>query len=250
MALTELQDPQAALVVPAEPAQDFADQLRWEAGIALGGLDWLFAQLTDGRSLLAELVEPMAGDWAGLECGADAWRHAGRASTAVAVNYDAVTTSIGPQWQGAAADAFVARITSVADGFRDYGDGCASMAEVTDALLGLCKATAEALVGLIGFVGDYLTRLVIELSVPVAGWAVGVVDGVVSGAMLVGKLQQGYRLLQRVIDFIERYRDVVRALKMLADAITLLARTAQASVHVQSVGLADDVTSAAFGVAP
>ncbi len=248
MTITELQDPQAALVAPAAPAENFADELRWEAGILLGGLDWLFAQLT-GRSAIAELVEPVAGDWAGLERGADAWRNAGRAAEAVAANYDAVTTSIGPGWQGEAADAFLARITSVADGFRDYGDGCASMAEVTDALLDLCQATAEALAGILGFIGDYLTRLVVEASIPVAGWVVGVVDGAVSGAMLVGKLQQGYRLLQRVLDFVERYRDVIRALERLATAVALLARAAQAAAHVQGVGLADDATSAAFGVA-
>ncbi|MGJ0223711.1 hypothetical protein ACQUZK_09950, partial [Streptococcus pyogenes] len=85
-----------------------------------------------------------------------AWGHAAEASLAVAANYAALTSSVAAEWQGLAAEAFAERTTSVADGYAQYADGCTAMREVTEALLDLCKATAEAIAGILGFIGDYL----------------------------------------------------------------------------------------------
>lgn len=246
MTITEVQDPRTALVDPAGPAEDFADSLRWKAGPLLGGLDWLVEELT-GTSAIAALVEPLAGDWVGLEKGAQAWGHAAEASLAVAANYAALTSSVAAEWQGLAAEAFAERTTSVAEGYAQYADGCTAMREVTEALLDLCKATAEAIAGILGFIGDYLTRLMIEAAIPVVGWVAGAIDGVVSGAMLLRKLERGYRLIQKVLDFVERFRVVLLALQKVAYAVLVLARSTTAVVDAQAVHLGSDATSTAFG---
>jgi hypothetical protein len=245
--VVEVQDPTTALLAPGAPAENFADSLRWKAGPLLGGLDWLAVQIFD-YSFIAELVEPLAGDWTGLEQGAEAWQRAGQASAAVGANYAAAAADALASWSGEAADAFSARAAAIGDSFVEYADGCSAMSEVTAALLELCKATAESLAGILGFVGDYLTRLLAEASVPVAGWVVGAIDGVVSGTMLANKLQQGYRLLQRVLDAIESFRDVIAALQRIAYTITLLARATTNVVNVQTVASAPGVTGTAFGV--
>ncbi|WP_182112013.1 MULTISPECIES: hypothetical protein [unclassified Actinotalea] len=247
MTITEVHDPRTALVAPSGPAQDFADSLRWKAGPLLGGLDWLVEQLT-GTSAIAALVEPLSGDWVGLEKGAQAWGHSAQASLSVAANYAALTTSVAPQWDGIAADAFIERVGSIAEGYAQYADGCTAMREVTEALLDLCKATAEAIAGILGFIGDYLTRLMIEASIPVVGWVAGAIDGAVSGAMLLRKLERGYRLLQKVLEFVERFREVLLALQKVAYAIMILARATTAVVDTQAVAAGDRATSTAFGV--
>jgi hypothetical protein len=246
--VTELHDPRSALVAPAAPAENFADTLRWSAGPLLGGLDWLAVQIFN-YSFIAELVEPIAGDWVGLEKGAEAWQHAGEASAAVGANFAAAAQDALLSWHGEAADAFGARATSVADGFTQYADGCYAMSEVTAALLDLCKATAQSIAGILGFVGDYLTRLAAEAAVPVAGWIVGVIDGAASGAALLRKLEQGYRLLQRVLDAVETFREVLIALQRLAYTIMLLAKSTTAVVNVQTVHAGASATGTAFGVA-
>lgn len=245
MTIAETYDPQSALVPPAEAAENFADSLRWKAGPLLGGLDWLFAQIMDGRSLIAELVEPVAGDWVGLEMGAGAWLSAAAATDAIAANIAAMDHQVDATWWGEGASAFKGRISSVADGFGEYADGCRTMSEVTSALLDLCKAAAETIASILGFVGDYLTRLVIEAAVPIAGWIAGAIDGAASAILLINKLNQGYRVIQTVLTTIERYRDVITTIVRLAAAIEAMARALTTILKVtSSVG---DITSVTAG---
>lgn len=247
MTVTELNDPQAFLVDPPGPAEDFADSLRWKAGVLLGGLDWLYEEIT-GTSIIAALVEPLSGDWAGLEKSAQAWQAAGNATLDVAENIAAMGPQARAVWDGAAAEAFAGRTESVAECFGQYAEGCGAMAEVTVALLDLCKATAETIAGILGFVGDYLTRLLIEASIPVVGWVAGAIDGVVSSALLIQKLHAGYRALERVVQFIERFASVLMVLRRIAIVITTLTRAVRAGVNVRSLTIADDAASTAFGV--
>lgn len=249
MTITETADPRALLVPPPEPADSFADSLRWRAGALLGGLDWLVAQLT-GFSAINSLAKPVAGDWVGLEKGAAAWSAAADATLAVRDNLRAAVDQAAQGWVGPAADAFGTRLTGVADSFGQYAEGCGAMSEVTKALLDLCKATAETLASILGFIGDYLTRLMIEAAIPVAGWITGAIDGAVSSALLIRKLQQGYRLIERLVQFVERFATVLQVIKRIAVVITMLARTLRAAVNFHTVDLADDATGAAFGVTP
>lgn len=249
MSITETCDPQALLVPPTGPAQNFADSLRWRAGALLGGLDWLVAELT-GFSAIAWLVEPVAGDWVGLEKGAQAWRASADATLAVRDNLQAAVGQAAQGWAGPAAEAFGTRLTGVADSFGQYAEGCGAMAEVTSALLDLCKATAETLAGILGFIGDYLTRLMIEAAIPVAGWIAGAVDGAVSSALLIRKLQQGYRLIETVVTLVERFATVLQVIKRIAVIISTLARTLRAAVNIRTIDLAGDATATAFGVTP
>lgn len=248
MTVTEVRDPRSALVAPTGPAENFADSLRWNAGALLGGLDWLLEKVT-GRSAIAELVEPVAGDWASLERGAEAWLHAAEASLAVSENFAAAAQDALSGWSGEAADAFSARATEIADGYVQYGDGCRAMGEVTDALVLLCKTTAEAITGVLGILGDYLTRAMIEASIPIAGWAVGAVDGLISGTKLLRQLERGYRLIQKVLDAIESIRGAIVALEAVALMLARIARATTAITTMQTFASSDDAVHTAFGVA-
>jgi uncharacterized protein YukE len=245
--ISEVYDPQAGLVAPAGPAENFADSLRWKAGPLLGGLDWLLEELT-GWSAIAELVEPIAGDWTGLEKGAQAWHHAADASSAVGANYAAAAQDVVAGWVGEAADAFSARAREIADTFTQYADGCSAMGEVTSALLDLCKATAESIAGILGFFGDYLTRALVEASIPIAGWVVGAIDGAISGSVLLVKFERGYRLIQKVLDAIENFREVIIAIDRLAYTITLLMKSVTSLNNVRTVDAGGGAASTAFGV--
>lgn len=247
MTVTELHDPRSALVDPPGPAEDFADSLRWKAGALLGGLDWLVTEIT-GVSAIAALVEPLSGDWAALEKSAQAWRAAANATLAVSENVAAMSPQAQAEWLGAAAEAFGARAESVAECFGEYAEGCGAMAEVTAALIDLCKATAETIAGILGFIGDYLTRLLIEAAIPVIGWVAGALDGLVSSALLIKKLHAGYRALERVVTFIERFRSVLLVIRRIGIVITTLTRAIRAGVNVRSVTIADGAASTAFGV--
>ncbi|MEV7971728.1 hypothetical protein [Cellulomonas sp. NPDC089187] len=247
MSITEVYDPTSVLVPPAEPAENFADSLRWKAGPLLGGLDWLLEQLI-GKSAIAELVEPIAGDWNGLERGAQAWGNAAGACAAIAGNYRAVATDVLGSWSGEAAEAFSARALEIADSFAQYGEGCGAMGEVTAALLELAKTTAETIAGVLGLIGDLLTRLLAEAAIPIAGWVAGAIDGAISGALLLGKFQTAYSALQRLLTAIDGIIDAVTAIRQVAYVITTLANTLSAATTLHTISLADDATGTAFGV--
>lgn len=243
--VTELNNPTTVLVAPPATAEDFGDSLRWKAGPLLGGLDWLLEQLT-GTSAIASLVEPLSGDWVGLSRGQGAWQQAQAASAMVAENYKTAAGQV--DWGGDASDAFRERIESVGDTFDQYGQGCEAMAEVTGAMVDLCKATAEAITSILGFIGDLLTRLAVQAAVPVLGWATGAIDGAVSTGVLIDKIRKGIQLIQKAVDFVERFRSVIQAITRVATVLRQIATALTRVREVQTVSSAGAATSTAFGV--
>ncbi|MGC0252114.1 hypothetical protein [Pseudactinotalea sp. Z1748] len=247
MTVRELENASLGLISPAPTTDDFGEGLRWKAGPLLGGLDWLLEQLT-GTSAIRSLVEPIAGDWVGLSSGEQAWSHAQHASEAVGRNFAAAANPAG--WTGEAAEAYSERMQEIGDSFTQYGEGCAAMAEVTGALVELTKSTAEAIAGILGFLGDWLTRAAAQMAVPVVGWAVGAIDGVISSATAIRKINQGIRLIQTVVDTVERFRSVIVVLTRLAYLIKVIAQSISHVNRVRTVAAGDTATATAFGVQP
>ncbi len=246
MTVVELINPTSMLSPPQATTDDFGNNLRWRAGPLLGGLDWLLEQLV-GVSAIRSLVEPVSGDWVGLSRGQMAWSQAQGAVEGIGQNFDGAAAP--PGWTGAAAEAYSERVHQIAEDFRQYGEGCGAMAEVTGALVELAQATAEAIAGILGFLGDWLTRALAQLSVPVFGWAVGVIDGVISSAEAINRINQGIRLIQRVVDFVERFRSVIVVLTRLAYAIKASANAIANVNRVRTVAAGKAATETAFGVA-
>lgn len=245
MTVRELEDASSALVAPQPTTEDFGDGLRWKAGPLLGGLDWLLEQLV-GVSAIESLVRPLAGDWIELSKGQQAWLHAQRASESVGRNFAGAAHPQG--WSGEAAEAYGARMEEIADSLTQYGEGCGAMAEVTGALIDLAQATAEAITGILGFLGDWLTRAAAQLAVPVIGWAVGAIDGVISSATAIRKVRDGIRLIQTVVEFVERFRNVIVVLTRLAYLIKMIANTIANVTRVRTVAAGSSATATSFGV--
>lgn len=256
MTLTESVDPRAVLVAPTPPPVDVVGELQSKAGLLLGGLDWLLHQLT-GSSAIENLVKPLAGDWTRLEASAEAWARTATAVDAVAVNLGEAGTQVTGTWTGAGADAFSARARMLEADFREYGDGCRAMAEVTQALVELCQATAETIASILGLIGDLLTRLAVQAAIPVAGWVTGTIDGVVSSGVLITRLHRGYQVLQTLLSAVERYRHVITTVVRVAAILETLAKVlgttadiSTAAGNIRAVTMADGAVAQSFGVSP
>jgi len=247
MTVLEIENPTTMLGAPQPTTDDFAGDLRSRAGLLLGGLDWLLEQLT-GTSAIESLVRPLSGDWVGLSKGQQAWTQTQHAAQAIGRNLQGAAAP--PGWTGAAAEAYGERMREVADSFEQYGDGCEAMAEVTGAMVELTQATAEAIAGILGFLGDWLTRAAAQLAVPVIGWAVGAIDGVISSATAIRKINQGIQLIRTVVEFVERFRGVITVLNQLAYTIRMVGNTISNVNRVRTVAAGSDATSTAFGVRP
>lgn len=250
MSVAESLDPLSCLVAPTDQGGDFAADLRWQAGFLLGGVDWIAEQFL-GYSIIAEVVvKPFAGDWNALERGQDAWRNAGRACEAVGANYLALPAQTATLWTGDAADAFRARVTELGAGFEEYAAGCSAMAEVTGALAELAEAVAEGIAMLLSFVSDILTRLAVELAVPVLGWVAGAVDVALHVKPVIDKVDKAYKLIRSIIDAIEKVTEVVRILTLVANTIRVSADALAAGTRVATVTEGPDAAANAFGVRP
>ena len=245
--ITETVDAGSFVSSPASAEENFGDSLRWQAGPLLGGLDWLLEQLT-GCSPIEVMVAPLAGDWVGMDTARIAWATAATVTDGIAENYAGLASDSSTVWVGDGATAFQGRMTSISDSFTQYGDGCRSMSEATGALVSLAKTTAELIVSILGILGDALTRIAAQACVPVIGWVTGAIDGGITAARMVGWVDKAVRAIQKVIDFVEKYRVVIAAIARIAAAIASLAKAVTALANMQITQGADDATATAFGV--
>lgn len=241
-------DPQSALVCSTVPEDNIGNELRWSAGPLIGSVDWACEQLL-GISPLVELTRPLVGDFGKLQQAIVAWRCSEAAVVAIGTNVAAAGQQSTTSWRGPAGDAFRARMEAIAKSCDQYGEGCSAMAQVSEAMLDLCKTGAQFLLSVLGWLGDWATRIVIQAAVPVFGWIAGAIDGAINTAVAIDKVRKGLDLIQKVIQFIERFRDVILVLAKVAAAIKVLADVATAVTRVQIVHAGSDASATSFGAA-
>ncbi|QCB92670.1 hypothetical protein [Cellulomonas shaoxiangyii] len=227
--VVEVVDASSYLVVPQatdNPVQD----LRWNAGVLLGSIDWVAEKLL-GISVLAECVfKPLGGDWRAIKCSAAAWGFAGEAYAATGRNCAGLVASTTAGWQGAAGDAF--RVTMAA-----YAAACAGLQAACDHVSGLVSniALVSSLacsgIGLgLRTIAEVLTQLAAEASVPVVGWAVGAATIWWKIEKVVGIVRMIYNILEGLADaiasFVDAKTSVLDAIDLVEDLVSgLAART-------------------------
>src|SRR5699024_8290595 len=150
----------SALTPPPEFGSDYGTELRWKAGPLIGSVDWVCEQLL-GLSPLTELTKPLVGDWGRFESASIAWAQVGGAVSIVGDNYRRMASARVQFWEGDAATAYSERLSAIADEFLDYEEGCSAMVETSQALKDLTTTAVELLYGILGWLGDWATRIAI-----------------------------------------------------------------------------------------
>lgn len=169
--VVEASDPRSYLVPPSAN-ENFLQDLRWNAGVVLGSLDWICEKLC-GYSILAELVfKPFAGDPRGIERAAGAWGNGSAALSAIALNHARLVPTTVEGWQGIAGDGFRAAMAGLSEGFMRLSELYSSVSTAT----GLFKFVVVGACAGIGLALRTLAELCIEaaaeLAVPGVGWGV------------------------------------------------------------------------------
>ena len=104
----------SAFLVPPQAPDNPVQDLRWSAGLLLGGIDWVAEQFV-GFSILDRCVfHPLAGDWQGIFKSSEAWNHAGDAAQAMARNHAGLVASTPQTWEGLSGDSFRVAMTTIA----------------------------------------------------------------------------------------------------------------------------------------
>ncbi|MPV49051.1 hypothetical protein GCG21_03330 [Pseudactinotalea sp. HY160] len=241
-------DAEGFLMPPPVLGTDYGTELRWAAGPLIGGVDWVCEQLL-GFSPLIELTKDLIGDWGLFESSAMAWTQVGLAVNTVGENYNRMASDRSSFWTGDAAEAYSSRLRSVAENFSSYEEGCAAMVETSNALRDLLTTSVELLYGILGWLGDWATRIAIEAAVPVFGWIAGAIDGAINTVVALDKFRKGIDAITKVVNFIERFSHVIEILTKVAAAIKTAATVATAAHNIRAATTARGATANAFGVA-
>lgn len=198
---------------------NFALELRANAGLLLGGVDW-FAEKTFGVSPLQEwVIKPFAGDYNALEKATKGWGHAADASAGVGMNFKAMTTQSAQPWQGEAGNKFRERMETVSESYAQYAEGCGEIGKVAQGLSEVSKSAASVVSIAVGFVGDLLERLIVEASVPVIGWLAGAADVGLHIKEFWTKAKAAYQAIEKAVNAV---REVINALNLVANMLIRL----------------------------
>lgn len=247
VAISETVAVETALRPPSSNNGTFALELRANAGLLLGGVDW-FAEQTFGVSPLQDwVIKPFAGDWEQFDKAATAWACAGQASAGVGLNFAAMTSQSVPAWQGDAGNKFRERMESVSENYAQYAEGCAEIGKVADGLMNVSKSAAMAVSIAVGFVGDLLERLIVEASVPVIGWLAGAADVGLHIKEFWTKARSAYQAIERAINAV---REVINALNLIANMLLRLKFALNAfagGTDISNTTKVDGAASKAFG---
>lgn len=196
----EEQAPQSFLVAPATPTSEM-ENLRWSAGVFIGGLDWVFEKLF-GWSLLNDFIfKEIIGDWRFVGRAADAWGHIDDALVAVGQNDSGILPALS-EWLGKGSEACNAFITalSAATTAASYAAGAAKNIIAKFALA--AKMAAIGLGWILKKISYKLARIAAEAAVPVVGWALAVAECAITISEVIGAVRMGYAIANALYDAI------------------------------------------------
>ncbi|NCL74103.1 hypothetical protein [Rhodococcus sp. YH1] len=198
--------------LPEDVRQVVADAAGW-----LGDVDEAIDLLT-GWSPIAQVVEPLGGNWNELERLGDAYRIAGEAVETSGGNLAAVVRTLDPHWGGQAARAFTDYADRIVDALRWEGpvgrvikETCYLVAEkIREGIVTAVRSLKEMLEEEVAF-DDALQKLKFLLKkTPFVGTAAQIVT--------ITKIVQN--TMEFVDDVVDRIRELADALKEFLDALS------------------------------
>lgn len=220
--VTERQDARSWLVTPNATKSEI-ESMRWGAGPLLGGIDWVFEQIT-GFSILEDVImKPFAGNWSGIEEVSLAWQYLGDAGRAVGDNCAGLVQQ-GEFWDGDAGLAFRGGVAAIGAGTVAVAAACDYVSGVVANLLLVSKAAAAGIGMLLRQISLKLLRLAAEAAVPVAGWLVAAAEIAILVTEIFGWVKLIYTIVDTIFDVIE---STVQAKAQLAETLLLVNDLAQ-----------------------
>lgn len=168
--ISESQDASSYLVAPEAPESEMKN-LRWSAGVVIGGVDWLIEKLT-GVSVLNDIIfKYTVGDWRVLDRALTAWSEIGGALVAVGQN-DSVILPALSEWTGKGSEAANVFIAALAGATTALNGAASSVSGIIKNVSRIVKQAAKLIGELLKRLQDKCLRMIAESSVPVAGWIV------------------------------------------------------------------------------
>ena len=174
--ISESQNASSYLVAPEAPESEMKN-LRWSAGVVIGGVDWLIEKLT-GVSVLNDIIfKYTVGDWRVLDRASTAWSEIGDALVAVGQNDSEILPALS-EWTGKGSEAANAFIAALAGVTTALNGAAGSVSGIIKNVSKVVKQAAKLIGKQLKRLQDKCLRMIAEASVPVAGWIVAAGEAV------------------------------------------------------------------------
>ena len=224
--VAERTNPSGFLVAP-DPGGAWVQDLRWSAGIILGGLDWVAEQFI-GFSVLEESVfKPFGGDWEALNKASIAWGHSGRALMEMSSNLSALPDQVD-SWEGEASEMFRAAVAALAAATVGLSYAFDYVGGLVGNVATVSKLVCTAIGVTLGFISTNLLVIAAEAAVPVIGWAAAAAHIVVVTGYVITAVKGVYELINLILDaieaFIESKEKLIQAIFVLEDIVEYSAK--------------------------
>ncbi len=217
----------SSYLVPAQAPENPVQDLRWNAGALLGGVDWV-AEKFIGFSILDRCVyHPLAGDWQSIYRAGQAWSHAGDAVGAVARNHAGLVASTPATWQGESGDAFRAAMATLTYGAHQLGGAYAVASGLVQRLATVCKLACVAIGAALNLIANKLMKMAAEAATPVIGWAYGAATAYQDIEAVVKNVRLIYSIFETIESAIEAFAE---ARTSIMDKLALIEDLVQGGV--------------------
>jgi len=229
--VVETSDPRSYLVTPNLGINE-VQELRWSAGVVLGGLDWLAEQLV-GFSILEEVVfKPFGGDFQDIKRASMAWSNTGSAFTAIAENFAGLTSSTMNGWKGDAGDAFRAAMVGCSGAFIGFSQVALIVSGLAQNVAYASQAACIAIGMILKKLSEKLIRISIEAAIPIAGWLAGAAETIILVQDIIGYVRLAYTTIEAIVDAIDGFiggkQQLLQTLGVIEDLAEYVARRATA----------------------
>lgn len=199
--ISESQDASSYLVTPEAPESEMKN-LRWSAGVVIGGVDWFIEKLT-GVSVLNDIIfKYTVGDWRVLDRAKTAWSEIGDALVAVGQNDSEILPALS-EWTGKGSEAANAFITALAGATTALNGAASTVSGIIKNVSRVVQQAAKLIGKQLKRLQDKCLRMIAESSVPVAGWIVAAGEAVAAAQELYDTIKKIYRIINLILTAIE-----------------------------------------------
>lgn len=226
--VVEAVDPRSYLV-PPQATENWIQDVRWNAGVLLGSIDWVAEQFI-GFSILERCVfSPLGGDWRAITRASEAWHHGATAARAVGQNCAALGSGTVDGWQGVGGDAFRAVVASMSGGMVALAAAYDKASELVGTVATVSKLACAGIGMAIKQIANILIQIAAEAAVPVVGWAVGAATIWWKVEKVVGLVRLIYNVIESIMSAIQSFAEskvqLLESIRIIEDLVETLART-------------------------
>lgn len=220
--VVERTDPTSYLVTP-QIDENFMEDLRWNAGVILGSLDWIAERIFHVSILKEYVFKPLGGDWQAIGSSADAWRHSGRALMEMSSNFSGLPGQVDT-WRGNASLAFQAAMAALSAATVGLSYAFDFVGGLVDNVRTVAKLACSGIAAALQWISNKLLKIAAKAALPVVGWAMIAFEAVEDIQKVMFFLRMINTLITSILDaiadFIDAREKLVQAVFILEDLLT------------------------------